>query len=577
MLNKNAMPLKLRSIIAWVMILMLVISAAACTNVGEVTGGTEEGGTESTENTDGAETVSVNRITFSEPSGFYDEAFELTITAEQGDTIYYTLDGSMPTTESAVYSGPITIDDASKNENVYCMRDDTSVYFMLGTYHLPDVTIDKCNVIRAAVFDEAGNLLQEKYASYFVGFQDKEGYQNMSFVSLITDPDNMFDNETGIYVLGKTYDDAVEAGVDMGENERYWPANYREKGREWEREAYMTVFSPEKELLCDQKIGVRIKGHGTRVCLPKSFNLYARKEYGNNHFEADLPQVGYESKKLALYGAGNDRAKIKNVLAAELTADLNVANLSYEPCVVFLDGEYWGVYWITDKFDNLYFKNHYGMDKDNLVYIKGGELEIGEEGDFQIYEDFVDFCESNDMSDPANYEAFKSMVDMESFLDYYATEVYLANHDWPSTNFGLWRSRVAGDGEYADTKWRWTLFDTDEDCMDQWYADYDSIEHAKERDVIFNSLCDNAEFRQVFSERLILFSKTVYAPETVQPVLDKYVNLMFYPIELETERYNFGEEEVVWQRGEYMRGFFEKRPESIKGIIESNFPDVTVE
>ena len=87
----------------------------------------------------------------------------------------------------------------------------------------------------------------------------------------------------------------------------------------------------------------------------------------------------------------------------------------------------------------------------------------------------------------------------------------------------------------------------------------------------------NAEFRQVFSERLILFSKTVYAPETVQPVLDKYVNLMFYPIELETERYNFGEEEVAWQRGEYMRGFFEKRPESIKEIIESNFPDVTIE
>lgn len=523
------------------------------------------------------EEIQEAEITFSAPSGFYEEPFTITLDAG-GRTIYYTLDGTVPTQQSAVYSEPIQITDASPNENTYCMRTDTSIYFETGRYQAPEVTVDKCTILRAAVFDDDGNLCREEYASYFVGFQDKIGYDRMNIVSIITAPENLYDYDTGIYVLGRTYDEAREAGEEIEEDgERYYPANYRQKGKEWEREAYISVFDPDRQLLMEQRIGIRIKGHGTRVCIPKSFNLYARDSYGEEYFGADLPQVGYPSKRLGLYSAGMDRSKIKNVLAAELTADLNIANLSYQPCVVFLDGEYWGVYWITDKFDGPYFREHYGVDKDNVVLIKGGELEIGEDGDFSIYEEFLDFCTSNDMADPENYQAFQDRVDMESFLDYYATEIYLANHDWPSTNFALWRSREEGDTEYEDCRWRWMLFDTDEECMEQWYYDFDSIDFAKNRDEIFNALCENAEFRQAFADRLIRLSETVFAPETVAPVMNRYVDLMLVPVELEGQRYHFDEEEIVWERSEYMRGFFEQRPAAIREIIAEEFPDVNLD
>jgi len=525
-----------------------------------------------------AEDESAHAIMFSHPSGFYDSDFSLTITAEEGDTVYYTLDGSIPTTASAVYEGPITITDASANENVYSMRTDVSLYFETGEYQPPEVTVDKCTVLRAAVFDGSGTLLSESCASYFVGFQDKTGYDRMNIVSIITAPENLFDYDTGIYVLGKTYDDAVAAGIEIDEDEeRYYPANYREKGKEWEREAFVSFFGTDRELLLEQVLGIRIKGHGTRVCVPKSFNLYARESYGEKTFGADLVGVGYLPKRLALYSAGMDRSKIKNVLAAELTADLHLGNQTYQPCVVFLDGEYWGVYWITDKFDGPYFRETYGVEKDDVVLIKGGELEIGEDGDFALYEELLDFCSSNDMSDPANYAAFQEKVDLESFLDYYATELYLANHDWPSTNFALWRSREKGDGEYYDTRWRWLLFDTDEECMEQWYSDYDSIAVARERDVMFDALCENAEFRQAFADRLILFSETIFAPENVAPVMNRYVDLMLVPVEVEGDRYHFDEDEIVWVRGEYMRGFFEQRPEAMRAIIGEEFPDVNPE
>ena len=516
-------------------------------------------------------------ITFSHPSGFYDEPFQLTITASDGNTVYYTLDGSIPTPESAVYEAPIEITDASSNENVYSMRTDVSLYFETGRYSAPEITVDKCTILRAAVFDDAGDLLQESFGSYFVGFQDKIGYDRMNVVSLITAPENLFDYETGIYVLGKAYDEAVAAGVEPEQGERFFPANYREKGKEWEREAYVCFFDPDHHLMAEQPAGIRIKGRGTRICIPKSFNLYAREDYGAKTFGADPVQVGYLPKHIALYSGGMDRSKIKNVLAAELTADLDFANLSYQPCVVFLDGEYWGVYWITDKFDGMYFQENFGMDKDDVVMIKGGEVEIGEDDDISLYEELLDFCVSNDLSDPVLYGEFQERVDMESFLDYYATELYLANHDWPAANFALWRSRKGGGEGFCDGRWRWMFFDTDEECMEQWYSYYDSVEAARNSDVMFDALCENAEFRQAFADRLLLFSGTIFAPENVAPVLNKYVDLMLVPVEVEGDRYHFDEDEIVWERGEYMRGFFEQRPQAMKEIIMAEFPDVSIE
>ena len=148
-------------------------------------------------------------IYFSLGSGYYEEAFTLEIRGGSRllkRNIYYTLDGSEPTQEDCLYdkNTPILIDDATDNENRYAARTDVGVADLISAtaYKAPDYKIDKCNIVRASIFDEEGNCLDSITGIYFVGFQDKSGYEEIYTASIVTDPDNLFDTEKGIYVKG---------------------------------------------------------------------------------------------------------------------------------------------------------------------------------------------------------------------------------------------------------------------------------------------------------------------------------------------------------------------------------------
>lgn len=512
-------------------------------------------------------------ISLSSPAGFYDNPFYLSIDAGN-NPIYYTLDGTTPTMDSSIYEGELLISDASENENVYSARDDVSIFFKTGDYHAPTVSVDKCTVLRAAVFDDKGQIVNQITASYFVGFQDKPGYEGMNFVSIVTDPDNLFDYNTGIYVLGNEFDTAVSEGKDYSTPEsRYrFPANYENKGREWEREVNGEFFASDGTPLLSQTFGIRVKGQGMRDGLPKGLNLYAREEYGTEkYFEADLLDSGYNVKKMSLNACGIDRSKSKSVMISKLVeeAGLDISVMKYSPYVLFLDGEYWGVYWLTDRFDKVYIEEHYGVDKDDVVIIKQGEVEEGNDEDIELYSDLLQFFSNTDMSVDANYKKAKELVDMQSLIDYYATEIYIANCDWPFNNYELWRSRGDDGQGYSDGRWRWMLYDLDAlGCMDQWMAESVSLDDVRENDIIFDSLSANAEFRQEFCDKLKELGDGTFSSEQITPVIEKYVNLMYLPVEKEAVRFARDEVDGAWVQGEYTKTFFEKRRSFIENQIE---------
>ena len=141
---------------------------------------------------------------FSRETGSYDEEFMLTVVADTGTTVRYTLDGSMPTAKSPVFPAEgMVIADRSDEPNVLAAVSTNEI--SLETDHVPP-TVTKGTVIRAAAFSSDDKKMSTVTTeTYLVGLD----YKDIKIVSLVLDSDSLFDYETGIYVLGKTMEEKV--------------------------------------------------------------------------------------------------------------------------------------------------------------------------------------------------------------------------------------------------------------------------------------------------------------------------------------------------------------------------------
>ena len=515
------------------------------------------------------------KILFSKKSGFYDENFFLNIYAPT-DEIYYTLDGSEPTKDSLKYEEPILIYDASINENTNSMREDYSGQFLLenGMYHAPNYLIDKCTVLRAVYYDQYGNRSKTEEQIYFVGYQLKSGYQDVNIISITAEPEGLFSDETGILVLGDTFEEYKKVVPNYLEKADYsWEGNFHNRGFEWERVASAQVFNTDKELVLSQVVGLRIQGGVSRAYYPNSLNLFARDEYsGSNELGYDFFDTGYYPQRVTLASGGNDyRGKMKDRLGAELSKDLNFSTMNYEPYVLFLNGEYWGFFYLAEKFDENYIEHYYGINKDNVVIFKNSILEVGLPEDQPVYSEMRDFISNADMTDEENYQKACELIDMQSFIDYYAAEIYMArNGDWPHGNYALWRSRGVSEKPYEDGKWRWMLFDVNTSAFMDYLSEHDTIAYAKENCPLFANLCNNEQFRKDFADKLREMRDAYFAEDLVNAKLDEYKALMSEPMEKHYQRFFGMSNDKFNETRSGMRGFAYSRQAYIETMLLQN-------
>lgn len=520
-----------------------------------------------------------NELDFSHETGFYNEEFYLSISGH-GGKIYYTFDSSEPDENSFLYTGPILISDASSKPNVYSTITDVSLDYSpdllkeadqtpYHKYVLPDHPVDKAAVLRAVeVFDD-GHQSEICTKVYFIGFDHKIAYENTGIIAVITDPGNLFDFENGIYITGKTFSDSLVGGrmiIPAGSYYEWQPANYRNRGSEWERPSQIFFFDDNKQLQLSGTFGIRIQGGGSRAYANKNLNIFARNEYGSGNIPArSLFNDGNRLVSLNLNsGAQATNTKLNDYLANLLMTDLNIAVREYKPYQLFLDGEYWGAYWLIPRFDEDYFSSHFRVYSEDIIYIKAGTVEIGNENDLDYYTGMKEFITQNDMSIEENYKKACDLIDIDSFIDYYAAEIYIGNKDWPLHNWALWRTRNRTPGQYSDGKWRWILYDVN-DSMHLSQAESDDLIRAMD-DGIFASLIYNESFFEQFRQKLLYLSDNTFNPATVNRFIDNYEEMMKYAISNEYSRF-YGNQRTVDNfitDCERIRDFFEARYRYVK-------------
>ena len=474
--------------------------------------------------------------TFSNESGFYDYNFGLTLSTDSEAKIYYTLDSSDPTENSNLYEDEILITDPSSNPNVLKSRTDTSERGYSTT-----TPVDKGLVVRAIAIDKDGNKSDVITKTYFVG---KNRYKSKNIVSLVTDSSNLIDENKGIYVKGKAYND-YEANGCQGKAPLY---NWDQTGREWEREANFSLIR-KGDLDFSQDVGIRIHGYGGRITQIKSFNVYARACYEQDYFKNPIFDGVEYTKDLVLkydrYSSSNE--KFRDGFLQDLVSDTNVDYQKYEMCDLFLNGEYWQTYMIMQKYTDDYIEEKYDIPADDVVIIKEGALEEGTDNDLKDYNNFKQFVKTKDFSKQKNYEELLEKVDIDSFIDFYIVQIYYNHFDFSyNKNVLVWKSRSKTSKEYQDSKWRWMVYDFDYAAVNRDVSKTTGEEKITIRydyayniftgvnlfagdfknDIFFHAFMKNEQFKERFVSRFMDLANTNLSGENVREKLKNEFGLI---------------------------------------------------
>ena len=384
------------------------------------------------------------------PGGMYNNT-PITVyisTTVPGADIRFTLDGSVPTETSPLYSSSLSMNSLAGTANTIS-EIVTSACDEYGPWLPPAGEVFKANILRARVFKNGEIPSKTVSRTYFIDSNMTTRY-SMPVVSLITESDNLFDYETGIYVPGAD-------------------ENYYQRGDEWERDVHiefidghLTGTPSSVTSAFAQDMGMRIHGGYTRCFSRKSLRLYARSEYGASRidypvFGDDIPEVPDSFKRLILRNGGNEcyRTIIRDAFTHELVRNTDMAVLPHRPVIVFINGEYWGIHSLMERFDRFYMSDHYGVDPNEVDIIQNFDG-YPEEGNTDAYCEMKCFLQCNDLAEPNTYLATEALINIPNHITYYATEIFIQNGDWPWNNQECWRPR---DGSRS---WEWLFFDTDE-------------------------------------------------------------------------------------------------------------------
>jgi uncharacterized repeat protein (TIGR02543 family) len=433
--------------------------------------------------------------TFTQNSGFFTADFNLTLTSSTpGATILYTLDGSEPdennlsgTTysyknqypefpgnltgpllqknfQTLQYSAPIAIVDRSALANKITT---ISTTYSFNPTYIPVNPIFKGTVVRAKLTKPGALSSTIETKNYFISPQGSNRF-TLPVVSLSISENKLFDYNNGILVAGVDFDTWRTANPTLEPPTSGTTANFFRKGIANERIANMNYFVNGTNVL-NQNIGIRIHGGSSRVAQNKSFNISARSIYGDNSmsypFFNDKPFDSYSD--LVLHNSGNDfdQTMFRDALCQELMKSLNVVTKGYQPVITFINGEYWGILSARDKIDSQYFKRVFNIPTSEIELLEEQYIII-EGGDNSNYLNMINYVTNNSLALPSNYEYIKTRLDPENFSDYFISNIFFGNGDWPMNNILYWRKKTANyepNAPYGnDGRWRWLAHDMDD-------------------------------------------------------------------------------------------------------------------
>ena len=466
-------------------------------------------------------------VKFSKKGGLYfGEKLSVTLSTENTEaTIFYSLDGSYPSSGSIKYKEPIKV--------------------------------EKNTLIRAKAYVK-GKPSETFTQSYFI-----ERKHTLPVVSITMNNEDLFSFEKGIYAKGCC---AKPTPPYQGAN--FW------KG--WERRMNIELYEVDGKQAFNQEAGIRIFGGWSKGNPQKSFSIIARKKYGKSKFKYKL----FEEKNIKKYnsfilrnsGGDFNSTQLRDAFMTRLVVPIDIDIQAHKPCVVYLNGAYWGIMNIREKLNEHYLNDNHDVPKDSITMMK--HRMDRQFGTTKNYQKMLRFLRESDLSIQKNADKLETLMQVDNFINYNIAEVYSDNHD-AGGNIRYWR--VHND----TSRWRWILFDMD--------AGMGGIRSAKTNTLqkfttasaevwpnpawstfIIRKVLENEQFKNKYINRFADQLNTIYSAKTAENVLDSLGD--FIDEEIPFHKKRWGGDSARWSRAmERVRVFAQKRPYYIRQHILKKF------
>jgi hypothetical protein len=415
--------------------------------------------------------------------GIYPQS-ELIVTTQLKEVeIFYTTDGTAPSSSAAKWPG--------------------------------ELTLTSTTVLRFKVFRE-GAVIGTTTQTYIIGRTF-----DMAVISIAVEPDDFFGFERGIYVKGCC---AAETPPYQGAN--FW--------KKWERPINIEFYEPDGTLGFNQTAGARIFGGFSKGWPMKSLAIIAREKYGPKRFKHQIfPNKDIKKfKSFVLRNSGGDfnKTHFRDAFMTDLVEPLDMEIQAYRPAVVFINGEYWGIHNIREKITEHYIASNCEVDKDSLDIMRHrNDVQFGSNKE---YKKLLSFLEKNSFVENEMIKELDKWMDIDNYINYNIAEVYIDNRD-AGGNIRYWRERKEG------ARWRWIFYDTDLSFgISDWKAyKVNTLQQMTTASAeiwpnpswstfIIRKLLENDSIKQVYSNRFADHLNTIFSAEQVIFKIDSIKSLI---------------------------------------------------
>lgn len=465
------------------------------------------------------------------PAGGFAASVNISMNADPGSTIRYTLDGTEPTAASTAYAAPIAVNTTtcvrarafSSAPGVPPSFIETNTYFINETHVVPVWSIAGGADILDILNNGGSTTISESNVEYF---------------------------DANLVLVDETFGEFNEHGGTSNSNDQ--------RGIDYiVRDEFGYADQIENQLFRGKQ-----RDRFERIIL--------KAAAGDNY-------------------PGYDGAHIRDAYVQSLgqKIGLKLDFRTYEPCVAYVNGQYWGVYETREKVDdNDYTEYYYDQPGEYVDMIQEYGSVWADYGTSAGWWDLFTFITSNDMSDAANYAQVQDTLSTLSMIDHMIINEYMVNGSWLAFNTMWWRGK---DPNGDHKKFGYCGWDMDWICgtthNEFGFPESTPVNDPCDHDVVtignpsptdlagthfamFNALMANDQFREQYIDRYAdLINSGLSCASTVQH-LDSLVALIDPEMDRHCDRW--GGTYADWlSKVAYLRDFLQQRCAFIgQGLID---------